>query len=252
MRANDIRFVCISLVRAEARRRRMVEQFSRLGVKVEFFDALEPDPNEYQNASNYDAAFRARNHGRQLSRGEVGCYRSHMEVWRRLSIQGAAMACVIEDDVELNPNLVAQIDSILSGPNVWDVLRLAGVFERRLGRVVATLQDTREIVNFADPPRGTQAYLIRVAAAEILARYCEPIRYPIDDAIDRYWEHNLRIRSVRPWIASEDRSVPSTIDGRDREHVLVGVRVRRECRRILDDVRRLTAFSRSLFVEKKG
>lgn len=241
---DHIWFVCISLRHASTRREAMKAQFERLGLEVEFLDGIVPNEDDYQCADDYDRDYRSRMAGKQLTRGEVGCYRTHMAAWRRLATGQREWACVIEDDVLLSPRFPEVVGALASGPQDWDLVRLAGVFTRRMRRRVRQAAPGVDLVEYLYPPRGTQAYIVRRAAAVRLLEHCAMIRHPIDDAMDRYWEHELRLLAVRPWVAAEDSRLPSTISGRSRVQAPIAIRARREFSRVCDDLLRLRAFSR--------
>src|SRR5215813_8278562 len=94
------KFVCISLKSAIARRALMQQQFDKLGLDVEFFAAIQP-ASDLSDVSAYDAATRMRRYGRPMSRGEVGCFLSHREVWKQLVASDLHAMCVMEDDIQL-------------------------------------------------------------------------------------------------------------------------------------------------------
>lgn len=238
-------FVCISLVRESARRRLMSEQFARLGLDVEFFDGIEPDPTRYTETPGYDGEFRMRYYGRHLTRGEVGCYLSHLTVWRQLIARHEGFVCVMEDDVLLDPGFLDAVQRLVQGPDDWDIVRLAGVFDRSASRRIRRLESGLELHDFLHPHRGMQAYIVRREAAEALAHYAMSMRYPVDDALDRYWEHGLRLRAVKPWVARE-AGLPTTIEDRGvRVSLPRRVRLRREMHRLSGDARRVACFAGS-------
>lgn len=246
-------FVCISLRGAVERRRFMSEQFERLGLGFDFFDAIEPDPATYASDADYDARFRERAHGRQMSRGEVGCYRSHLAVWRALAQGDRDVACVIEDDVRLGPGFGDAVDGLVAGPVDWDFVRLSSLFERRWRRRVRDVAPGLALVDFFDAPRGTQAYLIRRDAARRMAAALARIRYAIDEAVDRTWDHGCRVHSVLPSVAEENRDLVSTIPGRARVRVPVPVMLRREAARLAGDLHRVAGFAgRALLPRRAG
>ena len=50
------------------------------------------------------------NYAPDLAAGEVGCYASHLSVWRRMLLEDDCCALICEDDVRLVPNFRELID----------------------------------------------------------------------------------------------------------------------------------------------
>ena len=96
-----LRIFVISLARAAERRATVSAHLQALGLEYELVDGVD------------GRALPAEEHARLLapgvtfsSPGVVGCYMSHMAVYRRLVETGAAAALVLEDDATLNPAIV--------------------------------------------------------------------------------------------------------------------------------------------------
>jgi len=96
-----LRIFVISLARAAERRATVCAHLQALGLEYELVDGVD------------GRALTAEEHARLLapgvtfsSPGVVGCYMSHMAVYRRLVESGAAAALVLEDDAMLNPAIV--------------------------------------------------------------------------------------------------------------------------------------------------
>lgn len=59
----------------------------------------------------------------QLTRGAIGCYLSHIKVWKDIVEKGHKNGLVFEDDVTLPENMYARMMSSMKGvPDDWDVL----------------------------------------------------------------------------------------------------------------------------------
>ena len=108
MMSQALRIFVISLTRAAERRASVSAHLQALGLEYELVDGV--DGRELP----------AEEHARLLapgvtfsSPGVVGCYMSHMAVYRRLVETGDAAALVLEDDAALNPAIVPLL---LAGP----------------------------------------------------------------------------------------------------------------------------------------
>lgn len=65
----------------------------------------------------------------ELTRGAVGCYLSHLKIYRNVAEQDQEFAMIFEDDVKIiKPNLLHEINNVLSSiPSDWDILLLGCV-----------------------------------------------------------------------------------------------------------------------------
>lgn len=61
----------------------------------------------------------------QLTRGAIGCYLSHLKVYKHISESNVDWGLVFEDDVAISKNFYVKLNNILSKiPNNWDILLL--------------------------------------------------------------------------------------------------------------------------------
>ncbi|MGD9816780.1 MAG: glycosyltransferase family 25 protein [Hyphomonadaceae bacterium] len=150
--------------------------------------------------------------GTPLSRGEIGCYASHLAICQRIAARRVrAPVLVLEDDVALPGDLPALMASlILALPPRWDIVRLSYP-SKRITRPVAPLGDGRELVRYSQTPTSTGAYLIsRSGAEKFLAP--QPRRLPIDHDLRRVWAWDLETYGVMPAPVRADAFGGSTID----------------------------------------
>lgn len=202
----------------------MTEQLERAGVPFRFFDAqriLDYPPE-------YDAATRLQNYGNHLTLGEIGCYDSHYKIWEALARSNDDIWCVLEDDIELAPDFAARLTSMLDVSVPWGLMRLkdggsAGRWQ--VGEIPGggVLNDHRK------QPGGTQAYLIRRDAALTLLAYGKRMIHPVDDMLNRNWEHGVRMISIAPdIILDRGDELGTTIAGRQKAKRTLSQKFRRE------------------------
>lgn len=117
-----------------------------------------------------------------LTPGAVGCYLSHVDVWRRLAAGGAPYAFVFEDDAAPPRDTLARFEAARAQiPAGWDLLLLG--YE---GDGEPRGPGTRRVSEF----RRTHAYVVSAAAARKLLASALPISQQVD------WELSARIRSA--------------------------------------------------------
>lgn len=78
-------------------------------------------------------------------------------------------------------------------------------------------------------PGGTQAYLIRRDAALMLLAYGKRMIHPVDDMLNRNWEHGIRTISMAPDIVVDrGDDLGTTIVGRQKARRSMSQKLRRE------------------------
>lgn len=228
--------VCISLADATQRRVFMTEQLEKLGLPYRFLDAIRPDLSQGWPAC-YQRKKRLAQHGHDLTQGEIGCFLSHRQAWQEFLASADPFCCVLEDDVQLQPGFVEGMAALCECAKDWDIVRLYGVF-RRESVNLCELTPGRWMVDYFDQPRGTQGYVLNRAAAQRLLQHTDKMACAIDDAIDRGWEHKLRLYGVEPYLVVEQLQHVSTIGSRKRPRLPLLRRLLREINRGFTDLRK--------------
>lgn len=187
--------VVISMTDAHDRRAAFAARAQSVQIPWRFFDAR----TELTEGLVLDAKAVERNKGRQLTRGEIGCYASHFSIWREMVEQGIAQTIVLEDDTIVDWAFLAQLAAMDLAARDIPYLRL---YAKRptFSRPVAQdfLQRSRTVVELVGYPFGTQAYAITLKGAQAFLRACGTIKRPIDDQMDRSWEHGIRNLALFP------------------------------------------------------
>ncbi|MFZ2101410.1 MAG: glycosyltransferase family 25 protein [Oricola sp.] len=103
----------ISLADAQARRARLLDRLSSLGLRYEIVEAVDGRnglPGQYERF--IDRAETPRRLGREMADAEYACALSHHFVYRRVCEEGFAGAIILEDDADPLPGFG---DFVLSG-----------------------------------------------------------------------------------------------------------------------------------------
>jgi glycosyl transferase family 25 len=195
--AGGVSYVCISLTRAHERRAAMERQFEQQRIDVRFFDAIEP-AGPLEEIENYDMARRCQTYGVPLTRGEVGCFLSHRQVWRELVESGDEACCIMEDDIVLRDGIGAAVNELFATRSLWDMVRLMGLVRSRPKIPTAVLASGLKLMWMKRHPDGTQCYLITRQAAARMLEYTDRFFNAVDNAIDRHWDHQLRLYITSP------------------------------------------------------
>jgi glycosyl transferase family 25 len=182
------RIFVISLAGSAERRRRFAERAGEARVDWRFFDACEArdDALDYRPAE-------ARIHcGRELSAAELACYSSHYALWRRLIADDATQYMILEDDVIADWERLAMLAGVDLSSSGLPLLRLYGKTPAPfLIRKRRWLTRASHLIEFQTLSYGAQGYVVTRAAARTLLDYARRALRPIDDQIERFWDHGL-------------------------------------------------------------
>lgn len=178
----------VSMENAAARRTAFAERARGVSIPWRFFDAKQA----LADGLTYDADAVGRNKGRQLTDGEIGCYSSHFSIWQEIIAEGWRQCIVLEDDTIVDWAFLARIAATNLAAHDIRYLRLYAktpIWHRTVRKNF--LQHARTVVELVGHAYGTQAYAITIEGARALSAACRTVRRPIDDEMDRSWDHGV-------------------------------------------------------------
>lgn len=205
-----VRTVVINLDRDQARLAAVSKEFARSSIAFERFAAV--------NGLAVPEAVRPYFFGADgrpaptLTRGEVGCYASHLTLWRRIA-QGryGAPTLICEDDIGLAQDFVDVLDATLrSVDEGWDIIRLS-VLSNRVVWPVCRIPEGYDLVRYSKVPVRLGAYLISEQGARKLLKPGLRTR-PVDIDLARPWELDLNVYGIDPAPVFQPTTNPSSID----------------------------------------
>ncbi|MGY6412397.1 MAG: glycosyltransferase family 25 protein [Alkalilacustris sp.] len=207
----DLPVWLINLERAVSRRERMEAQLAALGLSYTRFAGVDGKAERERLLATVDIPAFERNMGRRILIGGIGCYHSHIAVWRAFLESGAPVALILEDDVVFHDDFRAALTVALEGQAHWDLLKLNRIRAKlpvpqgRLGTYVLNA--------YLGSCTGNGAYLIkRETAARLLPRML-PITRATDHEINRFFLHDFRLRGLEPFPSHVDDGNVSQITG---------------------------------------
>src|SRR5262249_55871304 len=125
--------------------------------------------------------------GRPLMPSELGTYSSHFELWSWFLRSNYQQILILEDDVLVDWGYLAELCTFDLSAAQIPFLRLYAMTPG-LSRKVGMLGD-RQLVQYLTYVYGAQAYILTRLGATRLIAYAREVRYPIDDLLDRTWDH---------------------------------------------------------------
>ena len=202
--------VVINLDRDPDRLDYMREQLDREGVSFERFPAIlgaamPATLRRYFTAAEDGTGF--------LSKGELGCYASHLGVYEAIADgRIPSPALVLEDDVKVPENLRGLMEQILqAAPADWDFVRLSSPAKRAYF-TIADLSPPYALVRYSISPGSNGAILVSQSGARKFTDRSDLRSAPIDQDNRQLWRFNMNLYGVVPEPIRGNSLETSTID----------------------------------------
>lgn len=205
----------ISLANALERRAFMRGQLDPLGVAYTIVDAVHgactPDHYLFSKYNDQKRAQR-RGVGASLRLSQLGCFASHYLLWEQCVRDGQPII-VLEDDAILLPPFVGFYQHAGQFADryglVW--LQPSRKTDQQLGRKLQTIGPFT-VKKFAKGFSGTTGYLLTPRAAQALLHYADEWIYPVDNTMDRFFEHKIEAIGLDPVCITQDDDFESSIN----------------------------------------
>jgi glycosyl transferase family 25 len=203
----------ISLARAKQRRIRVASEFERFGLDYAIYEGIDGELSSAELLENFDIRAWTRNMGGPLSLGHLGCYMSHVQLWRQVASRDDAIALICEDDVVFSSEVPAALTAALSMQSKWDIVRFSCV--RAKGKLLQDVSGEFSLNAYWGPFTGNCCYLIKRDVASRLAESFLPIRRAHDHELNRFFFYNIRLMGLEPFTAQPQDDGKSFITGQD-------------------------------------
>jgi glycosyl transferase family 25 len=203
----------ISLARAKQRRIRVASEFERVGLEYAIYEGIDGQLSSQELLALFDSRAWTRNMGGPLSLGHLGCYMSHVQLWRQVATGDDAIALICEDDVVFSSEFPNALLSALSMQSQWDIVRFSCV--RAKGKLLQAVSGEFSLNAYWGPFTGNGCYLIKRDVASRLADSFLPIRRAHDHELNRFFFYNIRLMGLEPFTAQPQDDGKSFITGKD-------------------------------------
>ncbi|MGC4410991.1 glycosyl transferase family 25 (plasmid) [Rhizobium rosettiformans] len=198
----SIRLFAINLDRSTDRWLRLSSRANELGLGVTRVSAVDGKwTAKDEREATDDLAFR-RNTGRLMLAGEYGCYRSHIRALHTFLDSGVDVGLIIEDDVELTPDLQDRAMAAFIAMPEADVIKFFNHRVVGFKRSAASALGDQFGRAIHGPLGSSACYGVTRRGAMQLIKHLTIMRYPWDAALERGWDHGARVYTSRDNIAT--------------------------------------------------
>lgn len=177
----------------------VTSQLNELGIPFTRFEAvngraLTPD----QIDAIYDPVANLTRARHPMIKPEIGCYMSHIELWKIIAQSDAQGGVILEDDFSCASDLQAVLDALTTDGGTWDITKLFSARKQQKIFGLRSLCHGRGLGLPYKVPNTMLGYVIRRNAAKRLANNSLPFSRPVDEDHKHFWEQNLRVKMVSP------------------------------------------------------
>lgn len=153
-----------------------------------------------------------------MSKGEIGCYLSHIKCWKKIIDEKLDYAIIIEDDVKILQDL-SKIKELLNAnlfPE-WDYIKIGETPIRRNSRVVKKIEDYSIVKYSKKVPTGAFGQIVSYEGSKKLLEYSNPFYRPVDVDFQYTWENNLTVLGIKPYFVDAIKHQSDISDIGDRK-----------------------------------
>lgn len=198
---------------------------------ISAIDARASDGTSHEAWGRYQEVLLVPRYPYALRDSEVACFRSHRKCWAMIVEKGLDAALIIEDDVEIAPEVFADaVAIVVPALSRGDFVRFPYKRREDEGQVITrkgeiVLRRPREVA------LGMQAQIVTQDAARKLLHATQSFDRPVDCLLQMPWEHGARVLSVWP---SGIREKSGELGGSTIGHKTSGMaKIKREIQRPL-------------------
>lgn len=213
----------VNLKRSLDRRKYMQALLKDFPYPWEFFEAV--DGREIKNLSEvYNETKAIHFSGKALTRGEVGCALSHLDIYKKMIDENIDKALILEDDIILEKKFLELITVLNKKKLHNDVILLGQSDDKAIIKFFGEkITDKYKLLQVVHSGYGTYAYMIDIEAAKKIIKFNTPIKRTADAWA--FFSNFINIYVVEPNLVNPiGEKLTSNIDaiGMRDEHISVG------------------------------
>lgn len=181
----------ISLARAAKRRADITRRLNAAGIHHELVDAVDGMTLDLD-------ALGERLVNRAMTPGQIACFLSHYNLWRRMVDEQIPAALILEDDAVWDDDFWEVAAKLPALEWQWDFINCAYPRPIKAETVLCRLGDKRRLVRGKRPSWFMISYAVSLSGAVKLLKHCRPIRAGVDEQIRQYWRYGLDFYQIDP------------------------------------------------------
>ena len=186
----------INLPKATDRKKHMTEMLNKQKIKFEFIEAVNgSNLTEEKIKECYNSKLTHYHHGRDLSKGEIGCALSHIKFYELVVKNNLPGAIVLEDDCKINKDFsevsVELNKSINKTQNKVVLFQHHRYYSPLMSKNITGKYNLCDIKSLWSNASLTHGYYITLEAAKSLLRYYNQIPHTID-----HWDRLIRTKTI--------------------------------------------------------
>ncbi|KAM9819562.1 procollagen galactosyltransferase 1-like isoform 1-T1 [Syngnathus typhle] len=208
----------INLVRRVDRRERMLRTLHEMEISCKVIAAVDGKALNKSDIKSMGISmlpgYKDPYHGRPLTKGELGCFLSHYNIWKEIADRGLQTSLVIEDDLRFEVFFKRRLQALLQEVTThkldWDLIYI-GRKRMQVDHPEKSVPNVRNLVE-ADYSYWTLGYMLSLQGARKLLK-AEPLKkmlpvdeflpvmydkHPVLDYMEHFEDRNLRAFSAEP------------------------------------------------------
>lgn len=229
----------LTLPQAKDRQARISQLLDQAGIPFEFYMGVDGRTDENPIDGIYDRELRLRRKGSLLSPGQLGCYGSHFNIWKKC-LETQRPCIVLEDDVTIDAVLFKDFLNNLSDlPPEAGFIRLFEGEKKTAKKQIYSQHHNFELLRYIDGPMSTMGYYLTPAAAKKFVDCADPVFLNVDIYMDRYWANDVLCIGIKPGFVFHDYKFDSIIGYEKRtQRRALKVTIMRELFTLTERIRR--------------
>ena len=198
MNSNTKIFV-ICLESEKDREQTISNHLTDLGLNFEILPAVDGRKIKDLAEVGYSESVAVEILGRPMGKGEVGCYLSHLTIWKKMVEENISKTIVLESDALLTDESLKTLRAL---ENYQPTPELVMLYYRECYPSIwgqLSITEKTKLVRFSNKSSCTTAYMLSLAGAEKLMKHSLPIHLPVDDYMTgKYIDKNLSTFAAFP------------------------------------------------------
>lgn len=185
---SDIPIFIINLKKDTAKKQHMEALCQQHGLSYQFTEAVYGEELKKEKLSEvYDKEESIRIIGRELTKGEIGCALSHINIYKHIVKKNIPQAIIFEDDIHIEDDFHSIIAAIDKFPTDWELI-LFGYYQKEKKDDLVTfslrgrkkISSSHNLVRLLKPREGAHGYMINIHGAKKLLPQLTNLHKPLD------------------------------------------------------------------------